>query len=451
MIDRLMRALRGAAVLVGLVVVLVHGQALAQNVLVLTTNEPIDQFGPGNNGNAHFVNLVQEFTATGASVTQQAILDGANAVTPATFVLAGGGRYDMVVVASVYNAVDSSNWTAINNAIAARSANAFMMFVDSCCIPANNAAVGAAFTASGAFSPTLGSNTFSLGSFPLNTASPYSTSFTGLNPLHGGYIQYFNNVPASNALYLQTGASNPAAGSTVNNVYGLLVPSQQSYNGDGACLFATIDMTPFSPAAAGDQYPQNAGKIAPAFLNAVRAGGACGVPASIAKAFAPTTLAPGGNATLTITVANSSNAPVTGLNVTDNLPAPLTVAGPANTTCTGGTLAATTGGSRVSLTNATLPAAGCTITVPVQWPVGQAALCRAPGTTVTNTITPGTDFTTSQGQVNTPATATLSCLGDAPSPKSVPTLSQWALLALTLLLGAMAWAQTRRQAGRGGR
>ncbi|QNP48860.1 IPTL-CTERM sorting domain-containing protein [Diaphorobacter aerolatus] len=75
---------------------------------------------------------------------------------------------------------------------------------------------------------------------------------------------------------------------------------------------------------------------------------------------------------------------------------------------------------------------------------------RGPGTTVTNVITPGTDFTTGEGQVATPATATLTCLGEPPvnppdpgSATAVPTLSQWGLMVLSLVLGAAAWTQRR--------
>ncbi|QNP48861.1 DUF7933 domain-containing protein [Diaphorobacter aerolatus] len=235
-----------------------------------------------------------------------------------------------------------------------------------------------------------------------------------MNPLVGGDVTYFNGVPANNALYLAPGSTQPAPGTTVDGVYGLLIPQTQSYGGTGACLFATVDLTPFD-AVYNDIYgTQNAGKIAPAFLNAIAAGGSCGIPASISKAFSQTSVLPGGTSTLTITVHNTATSAVPGLNVTDTLPSPLVIADAATTTCTGGTLVAASDSNSVSLSGAALPVGGCTITVPVSWPVAQAALCAAPGTTVTNVITPGTDFTTSLGQSNTPATAALTCLGEPP-------------------------------------
>ncbi|MBH1965367.1 MAG: IPTL-CTERM sorting domain-containing protein [Comamonadaceae bacterium] len=423
----------------------------AQSVLFLhTTEAPADAIYA-------FDNIRQEFIDAGATVTQQGGLNAAGSVTPATFTAVGGGRYDIVIMASAYVLIDPSNWTQINQAIQQRLANAFIMFNDGCCVSANVSAMAQSIAATGAFTPSLG--TTALGTkllTVLNANSSYSGSFSGLNPFAGGDVTYFNNVPEENALYLAPGSPQPAQDSTVNDVYGLLVPLSQSYAGAGACVFATVDVSPFADPTgglygSGIYTPENKGKVGPAFLNAIAAGGACGIPASITKTFAPTSIGPASASTLTITVQNLGQTPVSGLDVTDNLPSPLVVDGSASTTCVGGVLSATAGSTSVSLTGSTLPMGGCTITVPVRWPEAQAALCAAPGTSVTNTITPGTDFTTSQGQVNTPATATLSCLGDLPvipvdpvAPvTAVPTLSQLALAALALLLGFATWGQRR--------
>ena len=133
------------------------------------------------------------------------------------------------------------------------------------------------------------------------------------------------------------------------------------------------------------------------------------------------------------------------MNVTDNLPSPLVAVGTPTTTCTGAVPAVSNGGRTVSLTGATLPASGCTIQVDVEWPSSQPALCQqaAPGNAVTNTITPGTDFTTALGQVRTPATAALVCTGAA---APVPTLSTWVLSALALVLAGFGWARVRSAA-----
>ena len=412
----------------------------AQNVLLLTTDESSQP-----DAVASFANIVSEFTSAGATVTVSNQLTTSGGVTPATFVSGGGANYDIVIMSSAYFAVHPSNWSAINAAIATRKANAFIMFNDGCCVAANISSMAASVAATGAFTPTVGPLVIGIVSAILNTGSPYSASFLGLNPFVGGWISYFQNVPAANALYLAPGSAIPVAGATVNDVFGLLVPTPQSYAGAGACLFATVDSSPFSDVAG--LYALNKGKIAPAFLNAVKPGGACGLPAAISKSFAPASIAAGGTATLTISVVNGGGGDVGGLNVTDPLPAPLVVAGPATSTCAGGTLSAVNASALVSLTGATLPAAGCTITVPVRWPLAQASLCTPIGTAVTNTIRPGIEFTTSLGQVNTPATAQLSCNSTlAPAVVApVPTLSQWALAVLALVLGCFAgWQRTAR-------
>ena len=132
----------------------------------------------------------------------------------------------------------------------------------------------------------------------------------------------------------------------------------------------------------------------------------------MAKTFSPGAIQPGEQSLLTIQVLNLTNpaTSVANLNVLDNLPAPLEIGGAISTTCSGGTLTGAVGTASIRLTGATLPAAGCTITVPVNWPKSSAGIAACgTGTSVTNTITPGAGFSTGQGQVNTPATATLGC------------------------------------------
>jgi hypothetical protein len=138
---------------------------------------------------------------------------------------------------------------------------------------------------------------------------------------------------------------------------------------------------------------------------------------SVSKVFAPTVTTPGSQSTLTITLRNPDlGAPVPGVNLRDQLPAPLRLVS-ATHTCTlgAGTFTADTATGQIALTNATLPAAGCAITATVEWPndaPGRAACVNTP--TITNTITPTTaatpgDFSTALGQMDTVAQANLSC------------------------------------------
>lgn len=92
-------------------------------------------------------------------------------------------------------------------------------------------------------------------------------------------------------------------------------------------------------------------------------------PPGFSKQFAPDLIAIGGISTLTFTIDNTGSAlAATGLDFTDNLPAGVTVADPADasTTCTGGTLTAVSGSGVISYTGGTATAgASCAISVEV--------------------------------------------------------------------------------------
>ncbi|WP_312833561.1 DUF5979 domain-containing protein [Comamonas sp.] len=392
-------------------------QAFAQKVLLLTTNEVAsDAVQANNNLEAEFVGVVGA-----ANLTRMTVLTNPNAISQATFT-SSPGPYDIVVVATTYQPVDSTNWTILQSAVANRWANSIVFFVDGCCEAtngANAAKMVSALNGGAATSFSLGSSLSGFARFPLNTNSPYAPTFAGLSPFAGGDITYINNVPANNALYLAAGtppASFPPAGSTLtNNVYGLLIPTVQSNSGKGACVFAVVDVSPFINAAPGyTPWTENQGKVGPAFINAATSeNGACGLP-KISKSFDKTDLYLGGsdNSTvLTISFSNGTPNPITNVNLTDNLPAPLVVGtGTVGSTCTANSLSASPGSNVVSNSAFTIPSGGCTITVPVVWPntvAGRQACIDTPS--VTNTITPGTDFVSPTGQVNTPATATLAC------------------------------------------
>lgn len=415
--------------------------AHAQKVLMLTTAETAADAVSSLN------NLESEFANAGATVTRlDGVLSAPGGVSSTTFT-AAPGPYDVVLLETVYGVVDPGNWTAIQNAAQSRSANSFVMFVDGCCNTAQN--MGGMLTmvnAASGFNLTLGALQSAFADFPLNTGSSYASFFTGLPSIRGGYTTYLSNMPADNALYLPPGAPIPPAG-TRTDAYGMLLPARQSFGGAGACLFAVNDSTQFD--SGSSTYAANQGKIGRAFLAAAGAGGACGVPASIAKAFSSPRVALGGQVTLNISISNTGGSAISDLRVVDNLPAPLQVAGAATSTCTGGTLSAPVGGSSIQLSNSTLPSAGCTITVPVSWPAGAATQCSA-AASVTNTITPGPasnggQFSTAAGQVNTPATAVVSCDNTPVAARPVPTLGGWALAAMGLVLAAFGGSAWRRQ------
>jgi LPXTG-site transpeptidase (sortase) family protein len=116
----------------------------------------------------------------------------------------------------------------------------------------------------------------------------------------------------------------------------------------------------------------------------------------VAKRFSPSTISAGGTTTLIITLQNPKSTPYTGVNFTDTLPPPLSVASVGTNTC-GGTVSSTA--NSVSLAGGTIPAGSptalgtCTISVQVTVPAG------TPAGALTNTIPAGA-LTTDQGVGN---------------------------------------------------
>jgi LPXTG-site transpeptidase (sortase) family protein len=97
----------------------------------------------------------------------------------------------------------------------------------------------------------------------------------------------------------------------------------------------------------------------------------------ITKGFSPATFVPGQISILTITLQNPTDSAYTDVNVTDNLPAPVIVAGTATTTCgTPPVTTVTTTSNSVTLDGGIIPAGSpttpgtCQISVPVTVPAG---------------------------------------------------------------------------------
>lgn len=410
--------------------------ASAQKVLMLATTET------AQDGIDILSNMQNEFANAGASVTRQNILDQAGSVSPANFIDSQSQPYDLVIVATVYNSVDPSNWNAIQSAVQGRSANAFLLFTDSCCQPSLNLtpALNLLNSASGLNMSLSGDIGFE--NALLNTNSPYQNSFIGLPVIQGGGFKYWTQVPSENTLYYDPNQAMPIQGGVNNRAYGVFFPIAQSYSGAGACLFAVSDASGFDAFS----YQTNQGKVGSAFLNSIKGGGACGLAGQVTKSFSPSSVNPNQTTVLTINIANTLQpaAPATDLYVQDQLPAPLTLLNVANNTCGG---AVSTTSNSLTLTGGTVPISGCSITAVVSW---SAATCVSQS--VTNTIAPGTaanggQFSTSLGQINIPASANLACTTSPmpPKPEPVPVFGQWAVVTLTSILALCGYLGLRRR------
>lgn len=210
----------------------------------------------------------------------------AGAVTASTF----APGYDLVVLLQPVSArtpydvpsMDEGNLAAVMTAIQSRSATAFAIFADSGGTgrPAPHTAPDTTATADlvtrlntisglgigiSAINPHLGDDADQL----LNASTPFSPGFSSV--VRGGFFHHLSKVPALNSLYLNTlPLANPAA--LQDGVYGVLIPSVQSYGGTGACVMAFTDLTLLEDRA---YLATNANKIGPPIIAAASAAGAC--------------------------------------------------------------------------------------------------------------------------------------------------------------------------------
>lgn len=142
---------------------------------------------------------------------------------------------------------------------------------------------------------------------------------------------------------------------------------------------------------------------------------------TLAKVFSPASISPGGQSTLTLALGNGNAAPATlTADLVDTLPAGMTLnlVAPVGGSCNLGQVARTA--TTVSYASgATIPAGGCTIVV---------AVTSATVGTHVNTI-PAGSLQTDAGTHGAAATAQLTV-----NVVSIPTLSEWSMLVLTLLI-----------------
>ena len=177
-------------------------------------------------------------------------------------------------------------------------------------------------------------------------------------------IAFVDTFPAGLQVATPSGAATTCTGGTLTAVSG---SSVVSYSGGsvagGASCTVSVDTTPTT----SGQLVNTSGNLTSSSGNSGTATDTLDVvpPPTFSKAFAPDPTVIAGVSTLTFTIDNSaSSLPASALDFTDNLPAGLEVAAPANasTTCTGGTVTAAAGAGTVSYTGG-MVAAGATCTV----------------------------------------------------------------------------------------
>jgi uncharacterized repeat protein (TIGR01451 family) len=231
--------------------------------------------------------------------------------------------------------------------------------------------------------PTI-SKAFNPTSIPVGGVS--TLTFTINNPnttaaLTG--VSFTDNLPAGvevaatpNVVGVCSGTVTAPAGA------GVISLSGGSIAASGSCTIS-VDVTATTAGAKNnsvtvDSTNGGTGNTANATLTVV-------APPSIAKAFNPTVIALNGVSTLTFTITNPNAAvALTGVAFTDNLPAGVSVANPANVSgACSGTVTATSGTGTISLTGGSIAGGGsCVISVDV---VGTTSGLKNNSVTVTST------------------------------------------------------------------
>lgn len=445
-------------VFLGFLLIAAIPQALAQKVLMLTSN--VEGSNPEPPDTASLFNFLQqefeEALPSSTDLTRMSVLGNPNAISRATFEPANGA-YDIVIVSSVSRPIDPSNWAVLQEAVANRWANSVLFFEDYLLWeqdPENPYPEYALDLINAITTYDLKPSSAASGhtnALPLNEKSPYAKSFVGMTPLVLDLPSLtIDNLPSDNILFTAPPESNPDGNSLNDPAYAALIPPGAVNGGKGACIFVTIGALPLDPISGSN----SKGKVGPAFIHAISdENGACGLP-KVTQNFDKAELVLRGNennAMLRISFSNSSPDAIPNARLRNQFPSPLLIgAGSVTSTCIGGELNAVEGSNSLSFSGFGIPAGGCSINVPASWPNangGTLACINTPQ--ITNTITPGIDFLTPIGQVHSASSASITCV--LPStlsakPAAIPTSSPFTLalmFASVLMLGAFALRKVR--------
>jgi hypothetical protein len=380
---------------------------------------------------SYVVNSYNAFrTAAGAAniVDARGVL---TSTSPNTALLDG---VEVVVVLTAYNAISTQWMSVLQSAMLSRPDLTFVMFIDGCCVNAANldrvVATMNTGTGWGITTPTYYTTTIDS---PLNTNSLYQGSFTGLPIMKGTHYRLMTNVPADNALYLANGTTTMPAIGTTTAAYGFFVPQQRFNSGGGACIFLTADASPFDGRSA--QYQS----IANSFWAAANdPTGACKQAArepdllvTLSGASAPPV---GVTTTYTATVTNQGVSTAAASTVNITVPAGMTIV---TSTLPSG---CTASGQVVSCPVASL-ATGVSTTYAIQvvpTQTGSVTMSAAVGV-VTDEVITANNTTTLPIVIGVNTTVVTTA-----QPMAVPTLSEWSLLLLGVLLPGLMMVRRRR-------
>jgi uncharacterized repeat protein (TIGR01451 family) len=283
------------------------------------------------------------------------------------------------------------------------------------------------------------------------SATPATLTAPFIDSLPSGVVI----APEPNVTIACAGETPVPVGSLVNVTPGsstLTVPAGPAIPAHTSCVLAVNVMAAvggsyLNTLPAGALVTSNGNNLGPvvATLTVVAVTPAV-VPPTLSKIFSPATINAGGVSTLTVTLSNA-NATLAILRtpLIDTLPNGVVIAQTPNasTTCLGsGAVMAVAGGSSVTLpAGRTIPANGsCVLTVDVTVAIGGTYL---------NTLPAGA-LVTNNGNNSTPVSANLtvhSPVQPITPHANIPTLSEWGMIILAILLLLSGFRTMRKQAG----
>ncbi|MCX7256077.1 MAG: hypothetical protein NTZ64_04895 [Polaromonas sp.] len=320
-------------------------------------------------------------TCTSGTLTAVA---GAGSASLAGAIIVGKGSCTITFKVTAATPNVASNGTVVNT-IAAGGVTSLEGATNGSTINSGNLSVQTGGNLLKAFSPTsILANGIATSTLTLTLQNRNLTALTGVTLTDSFPAGMVVAAAPTGAATTCTGGSvsaTPGAGSIT--LSGATVPAAGSADGATGSCTVTVKVVANTGTAGTltNSMSGNFGDAAATAYPATSAGLTTTAPAvSVSsKTFSPTTEAPGGTSTLTLTLSNQfgSNAAIT--SFTDNLLSTMgagfsVAASPAaSTTCPGGTVVAAPGATTISMSTGAIPAATlattpgtCTITVPIQ-------------------------------------------------------------------------------------
>ena len=282
--------------------------------------------------------------------------------------------------------------------------------------------------------------------------APALTTVTFVDTLPSGLV-------VANPSSLGGTCANAAAATTATAGSGTISTTNLQVSAGPASCTVTVQVTnatgQFNPSCAGNPsaFTNAAGNVAvtPPDSNAVTSSCLVVTPPTIAKAFAPTTIADGGVTVLTFTVTNPAGAPaITNVGFVDQLPSGMRVAAnpKVDGTCANATAGTTAspGGTTITTANLQVPAgaSSCTVTVQVTNAPGQGnGGCGSLPSGFTNAS--GNLTLTNVADATSPACVVVTGVLSATTSTPVPTLRDGVLALLALVLAGLGARVVRRR------